>query len=44
MSKSRRVRSLMLLLALAVVVAALTPFVGSQLRSLLEQAFAMVSG
>lgn len=34
----------MVTLMTAIVVAALTPFVGDQLRSLLEQAFSMVSG
>jgi hypothetical protein len=34
----------MVTLMTAIVVAALTPFVGAQLRTLLEQAFAMVSG
>lgn len=34
----------MVTLMTAIVVAALTPFVGDQLRALLEQAFSMVSG
>jgi len=34
----------MVTLMTAIVVAALTPFVGDELRALLEQAFSMVSG
>lgn len=34
----------MVTLMTAIVVAALTPFVGDQLRALLESAFSMVSG
>ena len=34
----------MVTLMTAIVIAALTPFVGDELRSLLEQAFSMVSG
>ncbi len=34
----------MVTLMTAIVVAALTPFVGDELRNLLEQAFSMVSG
>ena len=34
----------MVTLMTAIVVAALTPFVGDELRGLLEQAFSMVSG
>jgi hypothetical protein len=34
----------MVTLMTAIVVAALTPFVGDELRGLLERAFAMVSG
>ena len=34
----------MVTLMTAIVVAALTPFVGEELRGLLEQAFSMVSG